>query len=162
MADDAPSQGYEHARRELPAFKTLGFGWQGARTFKPLLGGFVAFAIVAVFLAIRGGQAEVVDELTGQRLGGWSRPEDVHLLILVNAAIVVGLVVQFLAEFTRSWLALWMTLLFGAAFLSLRESGTVDDTTRDILLGLVLASAVAAVGVMLFDVVRHHRRRSGY
>ena len=165
MADDGISEatelGYEHARRDLPAFKTLGLGWLGNRTVKPLLGGFVATGIVVAFLAVRGGDAELFNEFTGQKVGGWTRHADVHLLIVINVAIVAGLAIQFLAEYTRRWIELWLALLAAGTFLAIREAADVGSAAGDVLLGFVIASFAAAIAIMLADAALT-RKRAGY
>lgn len=162
MADERDAFQYEHGRRTLPSFKTPGFAWFGARTLKPLIGGFVGFGFVATFLAVRGGNASLFDELTGQTTGGWSRHEDVHLLIVVNAAIVAGLAVQFLAEYTRHWLEVWLLAMFAAMFLGISQaSNDIGGTAEDVLLGLAIGFGALTVGVMAADAVRY-RHRAGY
>jgi len=164
MADDGSSGTagfrYEHARRQLPSFPTPGLDRLGSRTLRPLLGGFVAFGIIATFLAIRGGEAQLFDELTGQKIGGWSRLADVHLLIVVNAAIVVGLAVQMLAEYTRHWTELWLALLSATTFVAISEATDVGRAASDILLGIGIASFAAALAIMLADA--RTRKRAGY
>ncbi len=160
MADESGFQGYEHSRREHPAFKTIGFAWQGARTFKPLVGGFVAFAFIAAFLAIRGGDSAVVNELTGEQRGGWSRLEDVHLLIVVNAAIVAGLAVQFLAQYVRHWLQIWLALMMGALLIPISQTDDIGSAWEHSLIGVAIGCAALALAIMLFDA--RSRQRVGY
>ena len=65
-----------------------------------------------LFLSLRGGPPiEAVNELTGTQRGGWNRLEDVHLLIVVNAAVVVAIAVNFAAEWIHSWLAIGFAAL---------------------------------------------------
>ena len=160
MANESDFQGYEHSRRSHPSFKTLGFAWQGARTLKPLIGGFVAFAFVAAFLAIRGGDSVVINELTGEQRGGWSRLEDVHLLIVVNVAIVVGLAVQFLAQYVRHWLQVWLALMMGAILIPISQSNDLSSAWEHSLIGGAIGFAALALLVMLFDA--RSRQRVGY
>ena len=164
MADDSSFETtafrYEHARRQLPSFPTPGLGSLGNRTVKPLLGGLVAFGIITTFLAVRGGEAELFDEVTGQKIGGWSRLADVHLLIVVNTAIVAGLAAQLLAEYTRHWTELWLALLVGGTFVAISEATDIGRTASDVLLGLGIASFAAALTIMLADA--RTRKRTGY
>ena len=165
MSNDVISEtteaAYEHARRDLPTFPTPGLSWLGNRTVKPLLGGFVATGVVVAFLAIRGGDAELFNEFTGQKVGGWTRHADVHLLIVINVAIVVGLAAQFLAEYTRHWIELWLALLAAGTFLAIREAAQVGSAAGDVLLGFVIASFALAVAIMLADAALT-RKRAGY
>ncbi len=160
--DDVPTAAPEHARRTKTRWRTTGLDWQGWRLGRPLIGGLVGFAVVVVFLAIRSGAStDPIDALTGTQRGGWNRLEDVHLLIVVNAAVGVGIAVTLLAEYVRSWLALWIIATFGAILLAIRELAGTGQTASDILLALVIASAVLALAVALADVARF-RHRAGY
>ncbi|MEE9276942.1 MAG: hypothetical protein V3V06_00850 [Dehalococcoidia bacterium] len=159
---ESASPGYEHGRRALPRWRDTRLDWQGWRWGRPFIGGFVGFAIVVVFLAIRGGTpTEPIDELTGTQRGGWNRLEDVHLLIVANGAIGMGLAVGLLAEYVRHWVGIVVIGTLGAALLAIREIGEVGDTASDTLLGLVIFSAALAGAVMLYDAWRY-RRRAGY
>ena len=152
----------EHARRSRTRWRTVGLGWHGWRWSRPLVGGIVGTAIIVAFLAIRGGtSADPVDPLTGVRLGGWSRVEDVHLLLVVNGAIAVGLLVGFLAEYVRHWLSIYMTLMLGGVLLGIREFDAHGQVAEDALLAVVIVSVVAAAAIGVADLVRH-RTRAGY
>lgn len=71
MADqEAPA--YEHARRERARWPTAGLDWNGWRVGRPLIGGLVGFGVVVLFLAVRGGDTDAGDPLTGTVRGGWS------------------------------------------------------------------------------------------
>ncbi len=119
-------------------------------------------AIVVAFLAVRGGPpTDAVDPLTGVQLGGWNRLEDMHLLIVVNGAIVVGLIVGFLAEYVRHWLAIYTTLLLGGVLLAIREFDDHGAAAEDTLLALVIVGASVAAAILVADVVRF-RQRAGY
>ena len=152
----------EHARRTKTRWRTTTLDWQGWRLGRPLIGSFVGFAVVVIFLAIRGGvSTEPIDELTGTQRGGWNRLEDVHLLIVVNGAIGVGIAATLLAEYIRSWLAIWIIAMLGAVLLAIRELGDTGQTASDILLALVIVSALLALAVAAYDLFRF-RRRAGY
>ncbi len=91
---------------------------------------------------------------------GGNLPDDVHLLIVVNAAIVIGLAVQLLAEYTRHWTELWLALLSAATFVAISEATDLGRTASDILLGIGIASFAAALAIMLADA--RTRKRAGY
>ena len=152
----------EHDRRSRVRWRTTGLGWHGWRWGRPLIGGVVGTAIIIAFLAIRGGtSADPIDPLNDVRLGGWSRLEDVHLLIVVNGAIVAGLLVGFLAEYVRHWLSIYMALMLGGTLLAVREFDAHGTVAEDTLLALVIASVVLAAAIGAADIVRT-RTRAGY
>ena len=95
---------YEHSRTRLGSLPSRSWDTMGPRMLRPLIGGAVGAAIVVLFLAIRGGTAVELNELTGTAWGGWSRHADVHLLIVVNAAVVVAIAVNFAAEWIHNWI----------------------------------------------------------
>ena len=156
---EAPA--YEHARRERARWPTAGLDWNGWRIGRPLIGGLVGFGVVVLFLAVRGGDTEAGDPLTGTVRGGWSREEDVHLLILVNVAMAATLLVGLLSEWVRHWLYVYLAAMMGGVFLAIREVGDVGDTAAAVLLGLTIAGAAIAAAMMVFDLVRY-RQRQGY
>ena len=152
----------EHARRSRTRWRTVGLGWHGWRWGRPLIGGAVGMAIIVTFLAIRGGTStEPVDPLTGVQLGGWNRLEDVHLLIVANGAVVIGLIVGFVAEYVRHWLSIYTTLMLGGVLLAVREFDAHGAVAEDTLLALVIFSVVTATAIVAADVVRF-RTRAGY
>lgn len=163
MADSIAEQPErEHARRKLGAAPARSFESIGPRVFRPLVGGAVGAAIVVLFLSLRGGAPiEAVDELTGTQRGGWNRLEDVHLLIVVNAAVVVAIAVNFAAEWVHHWLAIALAGSTAGMLLALRQLGDVGDTGAAVLLALAIASVAGMVGIAAWDVVRVGRR-SGY
>ena len=140
MADqEVPA--YEHARRQRPRWPTAGLDWHGWRAGRPLIGGLVGLGVVVLFLALRGGDTEASDPLTGTARGGWNREADVHLLLMLNVAIAATLVVGLLSEWVRHWLSVYLAAMMGGVFLAIRELGDVGDTAADALLGLTIASA---------------------
>jgi len=152
----------EHARRTRTRWRTDGLGWHGWRWGRPLIGGAVGMAIIVTFLAVRGGTStEAVDPLTGVQLGGWNRLEDVHLLIVANGAIAVGLIIGFLAEYVRHWLSIYTLLMLGGVLLAVREFDAHGAVAEDTLLALVIVSVVAATAIVVADTVRY-RTRAGY
>lgn len=158
----AEETGREHARRRLGAAPVRSFEIIGPRLLRPLVGGAVGAAIVVLFLSLRGGAPiEPVDELTGTQRGGWNRLEDVHLLIVVNAAVVAAIAVNFAAEWVHHWLAIALAGITAGMLLALRQLGDVGDTGSAVLLALVIASVVAMLGIAAWDIVRVGRR-SGY
>ena len=162
VSDESTPRSYEHARRTLPNFAPRTLDWQGWRLGRPLVGFAVGFAIVALFLAIRGGAStEGVDELTGTQRGGWNRLEDVHLLIVVNIAIVAAIAVTFLAEWVHRWTEIVLLALVGGTLLAIREITDAGATADDILLGLVIACG-GLVGLSVLDDLQRLRRRNGY
>ena len=102
----------------------------------------------------------VINELTGEQRGGWSRLEDVHLLIVVNVAIVVGLAVQFLAQYVRHWLQVWLALMMGAILIPISQSNDLSSAWEHSLIGFAIGFAALALLVMLFDA--RSRQRVGY
>ena len=159
MADE---QAREHARRQLGAAPVRAFETIGPRLFRPLAGGAVGAAIVVLFLSLRGGAPiEAVDELTGTQRGGWNRLEDVHLLIVVNAAVVVAIAVNFAAEWIHHWLAVALAGLTAGILLAVRQLGDVGGTGSAVLLVLIIISVAAIAAIAAWDVLRVGRR-SGY
>ena len=63
---------YEHSRTRLGALPSRAWEVIGPRMLRPLVGGMVGAAIVVLFLAIRGGTAVELNELTGT---AWRRLE---------------------------------------------------------------------------------------
>jgi len=159
MADE---QAREHARRRLGAAPVRSLETIGPRLFRPLVGGAVGAAIVVLFLSLRGGAPlDAVDELTGTQRGGWNRLEDVHLLIVVNAAVAAAIAVNFAAEWIHHWLALALAGLTAGILLAVRQLGDVGDTGSAVLLALIIISAAAIPAIAAWDVLRVGRR-SGY
>ena len=152
----------EHARRELGAPPIRALERFGPRLFRPLVGGAVGAAIIVLFLSLRGGPPiEAVNELTGTQRGGWNRLEDVHLLIVVNAAVVVAIAVNFAAEWVHSWLAIAFAGFTAGVLIAVRQLSDVGDTAAAILLALSIASVAAILVIAALDIARV-KHRSGY
>lgn len=152
----------EHARRTKTRYVLPGLSWGAARWGRPLVGGGVGMAIVAAFLAIRGGAAgEEVNALTGTARGGWNREEDIVLALVAGGAVTAGIAVTFLAEYVRHWTAIFVAVLLSGTFLALRELRDYDSTTAGALLGLTIGFLALGLAVALFDLARY-RRRTGY
>ena len=152
----------EHARRELGAPPVRAIERFGPRLFRPLVGGAVGAAIIVLFLSLRGGPPiEAVNELTGTQRGGWNRLEDVHLLIVVNAAVVVAIAVNFAAEWIHSWLAITFAGLTAGVLIAVRQMGDIGDTAAAILLALSIVSVAAILAIAALDIARV-KHRSGY
>ncbi len=152
---------YEHSRTRLGALPSRAWDVMGPRMLRPLIGGAVGASIVVLFLAIRGGTAVELNELTGTAWGGWSRHADVHLLIVVNAAMVVAIAVNFAAEWVHHWIYIAMSVISAAVLIALRQLAEIDGAGGNILLGLISLFLFAAVVIAAWD-VRSIGRRSGY
>ena len=135
--------------------------WQFWKIARPLTGGVVGAAIVIAFVALRGGEPVAADPLTGTERGGWSRPEDVHLLITVIGATTVGILATLLGEWVRHWGLILRILAVGGVLLIVREGAEIDGAGAAALLALIFLAAFLAVAVALYDLKRV-RRRSGY
>lgn len=158
MADEP---GREHARRTLGAAPARSFETIGPRLFRPLVGGAVGAAIVVLFLSLRGGAPiEAVDELTGTQRGGWNRLEDVHLLIVVNAAVVVAIAVNFAAEWVHHWLAIALAGITAGFLIAVRQLGDVGDAGSAALLALAILSVAAMLAIVAWDIIRIAHRSS--
>lgn len=158
MADEP---GREHARRTLGAAPARSFETIGPRLFRPLVGGAVGAAIVVLFLSLRGGAPiEAVDELTGTQRGGWNRLEDVHLLIVVNAAVVVAIAVNFAAEWVHHWLAVALAGITAGFLIAVRQLGDVGDAGSAALLALAILSVAAMLAIAAWDIIRIAHRSS--
>ena len=149
---------YEHSRTRLGALPSRAWDVMGPRMLRPLIGGAVGASIVVLFLAIRGGTAV---ELTGTAWGGWSRHADVHLLIVVNAAVAVAIAVNFAAEWVHNWIYIAISVLSAGVLIALRQLAEVEGAGGNILLGLIALFLFAAVVIAAWD-VRSIQRRSGY
>ncbi len=152
---------YEHSRSRLGALPSRAWEVMGPRMLRPLVGGAVGAAIVVLFLAIRGGTAVELNELTGTAWGGWSRHADVHLLIVLNAAMVVAIAVNFAAEWVHNWLYIGLSVVMAGVLVALRQLADVDGAGGNILLGLISLFLFAAVALAAWD-VRTIGHRSGY
>ncbi len=152
---------YEHSRTRLGAAPSRAWDVMSQRMLRPLFGGAVGAAIVVLFLAIRGGTAVELNELTGTAWGGWSRHADVHLLIVVNAAVAVAIAVNFAAEWVRHWLYMLLSLVTAGILVALRQLADVDGAGGNIMLGLIALFAFGAVAIAAWDVWMY-RSRSGY
>lgn len=152
---------YEHSRTRLGALPSRAWDVMGPRMLRPLVGGAVGAAIVVLFLAIRGGTAVELNELTGTAWGGWSRHADVHLLIVVNAAVVVAIAVNFAAEWVRNWIYISIAVVLAAVMIALRQLAEIDGAAGNALLGLIAFSLAGAVAIVGWD-VRSIGHRSGY
>lgn len=135
--------------------------WQFWKIARPLVGGLVGAAIVIAFLALRGGEPAEIDPLTGTERGGWSRPEDVHLLITVIGATTVAILATLLGEWVRHWGLILRILGVGGVLLLAREGSDADGAGAAALLALIFFAAFLAVAVTLYDLTTV-RRRSGY
>ena len=113
---------YEHSRTRLGALPSRTWDAMGPRMLRPLIGGAVGASIVLLFLAIRGGTAAELNELTGTAWGGWSRHADVHLLIVVNLAVGVAIAVNFAAEWVHNWLSIGLLVVTAAVLIALRPA----------------------------------------
>lgn len=158
MADEHQ---YEHSRTRLGALPSRAWEIMGPRMFRPLVGGFVGGAIIVLFLALRGGTAVELNDLTGTAWGGWSRHADVHLLIVVNLAVGVAIAVNFAAEWVRNWLYIGLAVSAAAIMVAMRQLADIGGAGGVVLLALIALSLAAAVGIAAWD-VRSVGRRSGY
>ena len=152
---------YEHSRTRLGALPSRAWDVMGPRMLRPLIGGAVGASIVVLFLAIRGGTAVELNELTGTAWGGWSRHADVHLLIVVNAAVVVAIAVNFAAEWVHNWIYIAISVLSAGVLIALRQLAEIEGAGGNILLGLIALFLFAAVAIAAWD-VHSINRRSGY
>ena len=152
---------YEHSRTRLGALPSRAWEIMGPRMFRPLAGGFVGGAIIVLFLALRGGTAVELNDLTGTAWGGWSRHADVHLLIVVNLAVGVAIAVNFAAEWVRNWLYIGLAVSAAAIMVAMRQLADIGGAGGLVLLVLIALSLAAAVGIAAWD-VRSVGRRSGY
>ncbi len=152
---------YEHNRTRLGALPSRAWEVMGPRMLRPLVGGMVGAAIVVLFLVIRGGTAVELNELTGTAWGGWSRHADVHLLIVVNAAVVVAIGVNFAAEWIHNWLYIGLCATAAGVMIAMRELADVGGAGGNILLGLVAFFLLLGVVIAAWD-VRSVGQRSGY
>ena len=152
---------YEHSRRDLGALPSRAWDVMGPRMLRPLVGGAVGAAIVVLFLAIRGGTAVELNELTGTAWGGWSRHADVHLLIVVNVAVVVAIAVNFAAEWIHNWLYVGLCVVTAGVMIALRQLAGIEGAGGNILLGLIAFFLALGVAIGAWD-VRSVGRRSGY
>ncbi|MXX32618.1 MAG: hypothetical protein F4Z51_10430 [Chloroflexi bacterium] len=152
---------YEHSRTTLGALPSRAWEVMGPRVLRPLVGGMVGAAIVVLFLATRGGTAVDLNELTGTAWGGWSRHADVHLLIVVNFAVVVAIAVNFAAEWIHNWLYIGLCAMTAGVMIALRQLAGIEGGGGNILLGLIAFFLALGVGIGAWD-VRSVGRRSGY
>ncbi len=152
---------YEHSRTRLGALPSRTWDAMGPRMLRPLIGGAVGASIVLLFLAIRGGTAAELNELTGTAWGGWSRHADVHLLIVVNLAVGVAIAVNFAAEWVHNWLSIGLLVVTAAVLIALRQLAEIEGAGGNIMLGLIALFLFAAVVIAAWD-VRSIGRRSGY
>ena len=158
---DHDAHPYEHSRRQAGAIPSRSWNVIGPRLLRPLVGGAVGAAIIVLFLAIRGGQAVELNELTGTAWGGWSRHADVHLLIVVNVAVVVAIAVNFAAEWVHRWLELAVLVVIAGILIALRQLAGVDGAGGNILLGLISFFLASALALAAHD-LRRTPHRSGY
>ena len=152
---------YEHSRTRLGALPSRAWESMGPRMLRPLIGGAVGASIVVLFLAIRGGTAAELNELTGTAWGGWSRHADVHLLIVVNLAVGVAIAVNFAAEWVHNWLFIALMVVNAAVLIALRQLADIEGAAGNIMLGLIALFLFTAVVIAAWD-VRSIGRRSGY
>lgn len=152
---------YEHSRTRLGSLPSRAWDVMGPRMLRPLVGGAVGAAIVVLFLAIRGGTAVELNELTGTAWGGWSRHADVHLLIVVNAAVVVAIAVNFAAEWIHNWIYISLAVVSAGVMIALRQLAEIEGAGGNILLGLIAFFLLVGVAIAAWD-VRSIGRRSGY
>ncbi|MDE2965979.1 MAG: hypothetical protein OXS30_00635 [Chloroflexota bacterium] len=152
---------YEHSRTRLGSLPSRAWDVMGPRMLRPLIGGAVGAAIVVLFLAIRGGTAVELNELTGTAWGGWSRHADVHLLIVVNAAVVVAIAVNFAAEWIHNWIYIALAVVSAGVLIALRQLAEIEGAGGNIMLGLIAFFLLAGVAIAAWD-VRSIGRRSGY
>ena len=152
---------YEHSRTSLGSPPSRNWDVVGPRMLRPLVGGAVGAAIIVLFLAIRGGTAVELNELTGTAWGGWSRHADVHLLIVVNVAMVVAVAVNFAAEWIHNWIYISIVVVIAGMMIALRQLAEIDGAGGSALLGLIAFSLLCAVAIVAWD-VRSVGRRSGY
>lgn len=152
---------YEHSRTRLGSLPSWAWDTMGPRMLRPLIGGTVGAAIVVLFLAIRGGTAVELNELTGTAWGGWSRHADVHLLIVVNAAVVAAIAVNFAAEWIHNWIYISLAVVSAGVMIALRQLAGIEGAGGNILLGLIAFFLFVGVAIAAWD-VRSIGRRSGY
>ena len=152
---------YEHSRTRLGSLPSRSWDVMGPRMLRPLIGGAVGASIVVLFLAIRGGTAVELNELTGTAWGGWSRHADVHLLIVVNAAVGVAIAVNFAAEWIHNWIYISLAVVSAGVMIALRQLAGIEGAGGNIMLGLIAFFLLVGVAIAAWD-VRSIGRRSGY
>lgn len=153
---------YEHSRRRLGAGPITAFERNAPRILRPLAGGAVGASIIVLFLALRGGPPmDEIDMVTGTQRGGWNRLEDVHLLIVVNAAVVAAIAANFLAEWIHHWLEISIAAAICGMLIALRQLGDLGDGGRAALLALSIISAAAVPAIAAYD-IRTRNCRAGY
>lgn len=153
---------YEHARRRLGAGPITAFERNAPRILRPLAGGAVGASIVVLFLALRGGPpTDEIDAITGTQRGGWNRLEDVHLLIVVNVAVVAAIAANFLAEWIHRWLELGVAASICGILIAVRQLGDLGDGGRAALLALIILSLAAVAAIAAYDILTRNQR-AGY
>ena len=153
---------YEHSRRRLGAGPITAFERNAPRILRPLAGGAVGASIVVLFLALRGGPPmDEIDALTGTQRGGWNRLEDVHLLLVVNFAVVAAIAANFLAEWVHRWLEIGIAASIAGILIAVRQLGDLGDGGRTALLALSIISVVAVAAIAAYD-IRTRNQRAGY
>ena len=158
----ADAHRYEHSRRRLGAPPIAAFERNAPRILRPLAGGAVGASIVVFFLALRGGPpTDEIDALTGTQRGGWNRLEDVHLLIVVNAAVVAAIAANFLAEWIHRWLEIGIAAAICGVLIAVRQLGDLGDGGRVALLVLIIINAAAVAAIAAYD-IRTRNQRAGY
>ena len=158
----ADGHAYEHSRRRLGAGPITALERNAPRILRPLAGGAVGASIIVLFLALRGGPpTDEIDALTGTQRGGWNRLEDVHLLIVVNAAVVAAIAANFLAEWIHRWLEIGIAASIAGVLIALRQLGDLGDGGRAALLALSIISVASVAAIAAYD-IRTRNRRAGY
>ena len=152
---------YEHSRRRLGAAPSRVWEVMASRALRPFAGGLVGAAIIVLFLALRGGVPSEVNELTGTAFGGWSRHADVHLLIVVNAAIGAAIAVNFVVEWIHHWFLVALGLMAAGILIAIRQLAGLDGVGGAVMLALIIVSLLYVAAVVTYDVTRVGRR-SGY
>lgn len=153
---------YEHSRRQLGAGPITAFERNAPRILRPLAGGAVGASIVVLFLALRGGPPmDEIDALTGTQRGGWNRLEDVHLLLVVNFAVVAAIAANFLAEWIHRWLEIGVVASIAGILIAVRQLGDLGDGGRVALLALSIISVAAVAAIAAYD-IRTRNQRAGY
>ena len=158
----ADTHRYEHSRRRLGAPPIAAFERNAPRILRPLAGGAVGASIIVLFLALRGGPpTDEIDALTGTQRGGWNRLEDVHLLIVTNAAVAAAIAANFLAEWIHRWLEISIAAAIAGVLIALRQLGDLGDGGRAALLALSIISVASVAAIAAYD-IRTRNRRAGY